>query len=651
MIENFEHTTLKHLAEYGVESNTAALFRKERNQWILSDCISFPWLIVEHKREGGAAVEEECYCQAANAGTAAVMMLETLFAGERGPNRERNKANEHIPSVVTMTTVDKTVRVWITYSCKPSDHDTARYVRQSLPSSCSWDLLLINWCVKRMDCIWKGDMTVALDLIRFRTILENTHTWAIHDQRPRISTYIDLWKLKHPMDPPKAACESTPKSAIPTDSASTSATKAALTEPSSPVPSLSPILTAGERTTESEGSLLNQGQPTDEPDSNYEPGSDEESEHDKVLTTTETAAGEVSTGEEALTERELVKWGESTDASDGNYEPGSDEKAESDEVSTTTETAAHEESVGEKALTEGEPGRRGEPTSEEEPTLKQPTTHEEPLEEPPSTPPQPQYSTSLDLSPISAHRLPVSSIESPGSTQQDTNSGSKAKQSELPPEITTHVGIVHASSRPNGISKKALRIPWERYPGRSIRVKLPDVGARESSPPMIPAALEAGPAPTSPKYNLFGVSWNLAGPAHVGGSQTSASTVDWPAKSNVDFVAAFSKYVESKPDPRPRKLPLSDFTDGVFNDFAKPGAAKMHLPFTPPASTNSTPLKQQPLRETVPARPRSPSDERAFWLQGLRAALPPTPEPTPDGKTDRGRGRPILDVYSDDEGF
>jgi hypothetical protein len=77
----------------------------------------------------------------------------------------------------------------------------------------------------------------------------------------------------------------------------------------------------------------------------------------------------------------------------------------------------------------------------------------------------------------------------------------------------------------------------------------------------------------------------------------------------------------------------------------------MHLLFTPPASTNSTPLKQQPLRETPPARPRSPSDERIFWFRGLRAALPPTPEPTPDGKTGRGRERPILDVYSDDEGL
>ena len=50
-----------------------------------------------------------------------------------------------------------------------------------------------------MDCIWEGDMTISSDLIKFQAILENTHTWAMHEQRSRISTYIDLWKSKHPV--------------------------------------------------------------------------------------------------------------------------------------------------------------------------------------------------------------------------------------------------------------------------------------------------------------------------------------------------------------------------------------------------------------------------------------------------------------------
>ena len=78
------------------------------------------------------ALKEKCYCQAANAGTAAIMMLETL--SDIVPGVKEHKANEHIPPVVTMTTVDKIVRVWITYSCKPSDNDAAKYVRKPLSS-------------------------------------------------------------------------------------------------------------------------------------------------------------------------------------------------------------------------------------------------------------------------------------------------------------------------------------------------------------------------------------------------------------------------------------------------------------------------------------------------------------------------------------
>lgn len=130
MTKKFEHTTLQYLArQHGVESNTAGLYRKKGN-WISSDYICFPWLIVEHKRNGDGSVEKKCYCQAANAGAAAVMMLESLFNSEPQA-RKHNEANEHIPPVVTITTVDRIVRVWITYSWKPSGRkDPVKYVRQ-----------------------------------------------------------------------------------------------------------------------------------------------------------------------------------------------------------------------------------------------------------------------------------------------------------------------------------------------------------------------------------------------------------------------------------------------------------------------------------------------------------------------------------------
>ena len=132
MTEKFEHATLHHLARHGVESSTAGLYQdyREERKWIPSDFICYPWLIVEHKRAGGGSVERKCHCQAANAAAAAVMMLESLFNYEPEAH-EHNEANEHIPPVVSITTVAKLVRVWITYSCRPTDDDAAKYVRQS----------------------------------------------------------------------------------------------------------------------------------------------------------------------------------------------------------------------------------------------------------------------------------------------------------------------------------------------------------------------------------------------------------------------------------------------------------------------------------------------------------------------------------------
>jgi hypothetical protein len=131
--DNFSKTTLAHLARHGVESNTAGLFRHKGTAPVLSDYICFPWLIVEHKKTGGRALVEKCYCQAANAGTAAIMMLETLSMVVEDDGQE-TKDKDHIPPVVTITTVDSVVRVWIAYSCDPSDSGGANYVRKPLPS-------------------------------------------------------------------------------------------------------------------------------------------------------------------------------------------------------------------------------------------------------------------------------------------------------------------------------------------------------------------------------------------------------------------------------------------------------------------------------------------------------------------------------------
>lgn len=50
-----------------------------------------------------------------------------------------------------------------------------------------------------MKCIWLGHMNSIIDVIHFRTILENCHTWAMRVLRPWISGYIDQWKYQHPL--------------------------------------------------------------------------------------------------------------------------------------------------------------------------------------------------------------------------------------------------------------------------------------------------------------------------------------------------------------------------------------------------------------------------------------------------------------------
>ncbi len=123
--ESFPRETLKHLAQHGLESDASGILasnKKARNSD--RDCICFPWLVVQHKKPDGTAAQ--CHLEAANAATAAVMMLEQLCkfipAGIQG------KANEHVPLVVAITTVKKMVRVWITYSSRPSFEDVAKFV-------------------------------------------------------------------------------------------------------------------------------------------------------------------------------------------------------------------------------------------------------------------------------------------------------------------------------------------------------------------------------------------------------------------------------------------------------------------------------------------------------------------------------------------
>jgi hypothetical protein len=50
-----------------------------------------------------------------------------------------------------------------------------------------------------MACIWKGNITHVMDIIKLEAILDNLHTWAMRELRPWISHYLDLWLLRHPL--------------------------------------------------------------------------------------------------------------------------------------------------------------------------------------------------------------------------------------------------------------------------------------------------------------------------------------------------------------------------------------------------------------------------------------------------------------------
>ncbi|KAL2130237.1 hypothetical protein VTI74DRAFT_6714 [Chaetomium olivicolor] len=185
--ENLSYGELQHLAQHGLESDASCTLASEKSATYPDrDWVCFPWLIVQHGKPGGT--ETQCHYEAANAATAAVMMLERLC--KVVPAGIQGKTNEHVPPVVAITTVKKMVRVWITYSCRPSVNDAAKF---------------------KMACIWKGDMTAILDLMKFSAILCNAHKWALHEQRPRISGYIDLWKARYPMGSRSTAKEEEPE--------------------------------------------------------------------------------------------------------------------------------------------------------------------------------------------------------------------------------------------------------------------------------------------------------------------------------------------------------------------------------------------------------------------------------------------------------
>jgi hypothetical protein len=111
IFDNFSRTILERLCDHGLEPSTSRIFHADkRKDTLLSDYLCFPWLIAEHKKAVEGNAEEYCYCQAANAGMATLMMYRTLSKYAKKMPRDTQ-----IPPVTTITTVGEDVRVWVMY--------------------------------------------------------------------------------------------------------------------------------------------------------------------------------------------------------------------------------------------------------------------------------------------------------------------------------------------------------------------------------------------------------------------------------------------------------------------------------------------------------------------------------------------------------
>lgn len=93
-----------------------------------NDLVCYPFAVVELKHAYiGASQEEFCFCQAANAASTALSMLERLYM-----LGDQHSTNAHVPAVVALTCIGPQVRVWLTYSICAPENGAPRHVSISV---------------------------------------------------------------------------------------------------------------------------------------------------------------------------------------------------------------------------------------------------------------------------------------------------------------------------------------------------------------------------------------------------------------------------------------------------------------------------------------------------------------------------------------
>lgn len=103
----FSWSNLKELFAFGLRPTPFRVFHKPPQEANLN---SYPWLLIEHKKEGVSGAEETVSCQAAN-GAACAVKLSQISARYAMVL----PSHAHIPPMPTVTTVGSKVKVWITY--------------------------------------------------------------------------------------------------------------------------------------------------------------------------------------------------------------------------------------------------------------------------------------------------------------------------------------------------------------------------------------------------------------------------------------------------------------------------------------------------------------------------------------------------------
>ena len=116
-VYNFSMAKLHSLLSHGVYcSPTTGLaaypvdrpFTAEKSQSIHSDhLVCFPFAVIELKHQmGGQTREQQCYCQAVNAASTALKLLEKLYS-----LADEQWSNTHVPPVVACTCIRPKVRL------------------------------------------------------------------------------------------------------------------------------------------------------------------------------------------------------------------------------------------------------------------------------------------------------------------------------------------------------------------------------------------------------------------------------------------------------------------------------------------------------------------------------------------------------------